>query len=195
MYLVLYWSFGSWGVDDGLAGLACTLWGVETELGIMYIVLYWSLRSNSSSILQCLCMSRHSHGLACVACDLWGTKPDLCCCCRWGNAKSPAYGTLNDYQFMRRHTNSSKRQEKAKQCWGASLSKIDDVNKVFVKYAQGTPAPAPFEQPGPALLLPKESNLRAFADIAFGIYVKKLLSARHDSVQLTRFFPLCLMGV
>jgi len=192
MYLVLYWSFGSWGVDDGLAGLACTLWGVETELGIMYIVLYWSLRSNSSSILQCLRMSRHSlrvdHGLACVACDLWGTKPDLCCCCRWGNAKSPAYGTLNDYQFMRRHTNSSKRQEKAKQCWGASLSKIDDVNKVFVKYAQGTPAPAPFEQPGPALLLPKESSLRAFADIAFGIYVRKLLSARHDSVQLTHFF-------
>ena len=73
-------------------------------------------------------------------CGAW--KPDSCCCCRWGNAKSPAYGTLNDYQFMRRHTNSSKRQEKAKQCWGASLSKIDDVNKVFVQYAQGMPAPA-----------------------------------------------------
>ena len=57
--------------------------------------------------------------------------------CRWGNAKSPAYGTLNDYQFMRRHTSSSKRAEKAKQCWGASLSKIDDVGKVFVKYAKG----------------------------------------------------------
>lgn len=57
--------------------------------------------------------------------------------CRWGNAKSPAYGTLNDYQFMRRHTSSSKRAEKAKQCWGASLSKVDDVGKVFVKYAKG----------------------------------------------------------
>ena len=61
----------------------------------------------------------------------------LCVRCRWGNAKSPAYGTLNDYQFMRRHTNSSKRAEKAKQCWGASLSKVEDVHKVFVKYAQG----------------------------------------------------------
>lgn len=57
--------------------------------------------------------------------------------CRWGNAKSPAYGTLSDYQFMRRHTSSSKRAEKAKQCWGASLSKVDDVGKVFVKYAKG----------------------------------------------------------
>lgn len=56
---------------------------------------------------------------------------------RWGNAKSPAYGTLNDYQFMRRHTSSSKRAEKAKQCWGASLAKVDDVGKVFVKYAKG----------------------------------------------------------
>lgn len=56
---------------------------------------------------------------------------------RWGNAKSPAYGTLNDYQFMRRHTSNSKRAEKAKQCWGASLNKIDDVGKVFVKYAKG----------------------------------------------------------
>lgn len=38
---------------------------------------------------------------------------------------------------MRRHTSSSKRAEKAKQCWGASLSKVDDVGKVFVKYAKG----------------------------------------------------------
>lgn len=59
--------------------------------------------------------------------------------CRWGNAKSPAYGTLNDYQFMRRHTSSSKRAEKAKQCWGTSLNKIDDVAKVFVKYSEGKP--------------------------------------------------------
>lgn len=44
---------------------------------------------------------------------------------------------MNDYQFMRRHTSSSKRAEKAKQCWGASLSKVDDVGKVFVKYAKG----------------------------------------------------------
>ena len=61
----------------------------------------------------------------------------IVCLHRWGNAKSPAYGTLNDYQFMRRHTSSSKRAEKAKQCWGTSLNKPDDVNKVFVKYARG----------------------------------------------------------
>ena len=57
--------------------------------------------------------------------------------CRWGNSKSPAYGTLNDYQFMRRHTSSSKRAEKAKQCWGTSLNKVDDVAKVFVQYSEG----------------------------------------------------------
>ena len=107
-------------------------------------------------------------------CGVW--KPALCCCCRWGNAKSPAYGTLNDYQFMRRHTNSSKRQEKAKQCWGASLSKIDDVNKVFVKYAQGMPAPALFEQPGPILLLPKESSLRACELSQLFVYVEESCS-------------------
>ncbi len=84
---------------------------------------------------------------SCIMCRIfsrWGVE---------GNAKSPAYGTLNDYQFMRRHTNSSKRQEKAKQCWGASLSKIDDVNKVFVKYAQGMPAPALCVQPDALMAL------------------------------------------
>lgn len=40
---------------------------------------------------------------------------------------------------MRRHTSNSKRAEKAKQCWGASLNKVDDVGKVFVKYAKGKP--------------------------------------------------------
>ena len=44
---------------------------------------------------------------------------------------------MNDYQFMRRHTSSSKRAEKAKQCWGTSLNKVDDVAKVFVEYSEG----------------------------------------------------------
>ena len=56
---------------------------------------------------------------------------------RWGNAKSPAYGTLSDYQFMRRHTGSEKRAEKAKAAWGTSLSSLQDVIAVFVKYTSG----------------------------------------------------------
>lgn len=27
---------------------------------------------------------------------------------RWGDSRSPAYGTLSDYQFMRRHADSDK---------------------------------------------------------------------------------------
>ena len=56
---------------------------------------------------------------------------------RWGNAKSPAYGTLSDYQFMRRHTGSEKRAEKAKAAWGTSLNSLQDVVAVFVKYTSG----------------------------------------------------------
>ena len=56
---------------------------------------------------------------------------------RWGNAKSPAYGTLSDYQFMRRHSASQKWLEKAKSAWGASLSSADDVIAVFVNYCSG----------------------------------------------------------
>lgn len=56
---------------------------------------------------------------------------------RWGNAKSPAYGTLSDYQFMRKHSGSQKGLEKARAAWGSALSSVDDVIKVFVKYCSG----------------------------------------------------------
>ncbi|KAK9806544.1 hypothetical protein WJX73_009540 [Symbiochloris irregularis] len=56
---------------------------------------------------------------------------------RWGNAKSPAYGTLSDYQFMRRHSCSGKWLQKARSAWGESLSSVDDVIKVFVSYCSG----------------------------------------------------------
>ena len=46
-------------------------------------------------------------------------------------------GTLSDYQFMRRHTGSSKRAEKAKEAWGASLNSLQDVYRVFTKYTSG----------------------------------------------------------
>ena len=56
---------------------------------------------------------------------------------RWGNAQSPAYGTLSDYQFMRRHSTNAKRLERARQQWGDSLSSVDDVISVFVNYTSG----------------------------------------------------------
>jgi len=57
---------------------------------------------------------------------------------RWGNAQSPAYGTLSDYQFMRRHSTNAKHLEKARQQWGKSLSSVEDVISVFVNYTSGT---------------------------------------------------------
>ena len=60
---------------------------------------------------------------------------------RWGNARSPAYGTLSDYQFMRRHSGSEKRREKARAAWGANLNSVADVVNVFVKYTSGAPLP------------------------------------------------------
>ena len=54
-----------------------------------------------------------------------------------GNARSPAYGTLNDYQFMRRHTSNEKRLEKAREAWGAELSTVAEVVTVFANHAAG----------------------------------------------------------
>ena len=51
-------------------------------------------------------------------------------------------GTLSDYQFMRRHTGSTKRAEKAKEAWGNSLNSLQDVYRVFTKYTSGD-APQP----------------------------------------------------
>ena len=57
---------------------------------------------------------------------------------RWGNAASPAYGTLSDYQFMRRHSTNAKRQERARAQWGESLASVEDIAAVFVKYTSGS---------------------------------------------------------
>ena len=57
-------------------------------------------------------------------------------CCRWGNAQSPAYGTLSDYQFMRPHSRE-KRQDKQRTAWGKSLESVQDVIDVFVRYCKG----------------------------------------------------------
>lgn len=50
---------------------------------------------------------------------------------------SPAYGTLSDYQFMRRHTSSDKRKAKARAAWGDSPSTLSDIIQVFVNYTTG----------------------------------------------------------
>lgn len=63
----------------------------------------------------------------------WDTFPSG----RWGNSRSPAYGTLSDYQFMRRHTANDKRREAARAAWGAELAGEDDVADVFVRYCKG----------------------------------------------------------
>jgi hypothetical protein len=56
--------------------------------------------------------------------------------CRWGNSRSPAYGTLSDYQFMRRHQSSDKRKKEATAAWGDNVASEADVIDVFVKYCK-----------------------------------------------------------
>lgn len=56
---------------------------------------------------------------------------------RWGNSRSPAYATLSEHPFMRRHTGSDKRKERARVAWGAELPGLDAVVDVFVKYCSG----------------------------------------------------------
>lgn len=57
--------------------------------------------------------------------------------CRWGDSRSPAYGTLSDYQFMRPHTSRTTRKQKALEAWGSSLSSLEDIIAVFVKFVSG----------------------------------------------------------
>lgn len=63
---------------------------------------------------------------------------------RWGDCRSPAYGTLSDYPFMRPHTRNEKRLEKAREAWGESLTCLDDVIQVFIKYTKGKSPPVMF---------------------------------------------------
>ncbi|KIZ07768.1 5,10-methylenetetrahydrofolate reductase [Monoraphidium neglectum] len=56
---------------------------------------------------------------------------------RWGNSRSPAYATLSEHPFMRRHTSNDKRRERARAAWGAALPSLEAVTDVFVRYCQG----------------------------------------------------------
>eukprot|EP00271_Cylindrocystis_brebissonii_P012969 TRINITY_DN32499_c0_g1_i1.p1 TRINITY_DN32499_c0_g1~~TRINITY_DN32499_c0_g1_i1.p1 ORF type:complete len:597 (-),score=129.56 TRINITY_DN32499_c0_g1_i1:465-2255(-) len=52
---------------------------------------------------------------------------------RWGDARSPSYGTLSDYQFARRKSRNKLLQEE----WAVPLTSTDDVQKLFVRYCEG----------------------------------------------------------
>lgn len=65
---------------------------------------------------------------------------------RWGNSSSPSYGALFDYQFMRPHTSSTKKKEKARTAWGAELTGLQDVKDVFAKYCKGEISVLPWSE-------------------------------------------------
>lgn len=62
---------------------------------------------------------------------------------RWGDSRSPAYGTLNDYQFMRPH---SKKLELKKEMWGTELAAESDVFDIFTKFCSGEIAALPWTE-------------------------------------------------
>eukprot|EP00249_Psilotum_nudum_P004775 c18272_g1_i2 orf=659-1780(-) len=52
---------------------------------------------------------------------------------RWGDSCSPGYGTLNDYQFLRRRSRNKKIQDE----WVVPLSSVEDVQELFSLYCAG----------------------------------------------------------
>lgn len=52
---------------------------------------------------------------------------------RWGDTRSPAYGALNDYQFLRRRSRSKKILEE----WVVPLSSIEDIQEKFANFCLG----------------------------------------------------------
>ena len=62
---------------------------------------------------------------------------------RWGDSRSPAYGTLSDYQFMRPHV---KKAESKLSMWGEKLASEEDVFSTFAGYCSGTVALLPWSE-------------------------------------------------
>ncbi|EFJ44235.1 hypothetical protein VOLCADRAFT_95450 [Volvox carteri f. nagariensis] len=57
---------------------------------------------------------------------------------RWADRGALQYGSLADVpQYMRRHTSTDARKERARAAWGSSLESEDDVKAVFAKYFKG----------------------------------------------------------
>lgn len=53
---------------------------------------------------------------------------------RWGDSRSPAFGTLEDYHIG---LYSKPSAEKRKQWWAEELNSVEQVNEVFVKFLEG----------------------------------------------------------
>lgn len=62
---------------------------------------------------------------------------------RWGDSRSPAYGTLSDYQFMRPHV---KKAESKLTMWGAKLVSEEDIFSTFAGYCSGAVALLPWSE-------------------------------------------------
>ncbi|GAQ85933.1 methylenetetrahydrofolate reductase [Klebsormidium nitens] len=61
---------------------------------------------------------------------------------RWGDSRSPAYGTLNDYQFLRKKSKDLKLREE----WGIDLKSSEDVFKLFARYCKGELSAFPWSE-------------------------------------------------
>lgn len=58
-------------------------------------------------------------------------------CFRWGDIRSPAYGTLGDYPFMQQHKKSEQRLIKEREAFGKALTGLSDVITIFINYTKG----------------------------------------------------------
>lgn len=61
---------------------------------------------------------------------------------RWGDARSPSYGTLSDYQFLRKRSHNLKLKED----WGVPLQSAEDIQQVFVRYCAGEVKSSPWSE-------------------------------------------------
>lgn len=61
---------------------------------------------------------------------------------RWGDARSPSYGTLSDYQFLRKRSHN----QKLKEDWGVPLKSAEDIQQVFVRYCAGEVKSSPWSE-------------------------------------------------
>eukprot|EP00250_Pteridium_aquilinum_P024796 c29616_g1_i1 orf=529-2313(-) len=52
---------------------------------------------------------------------------------KWGDSRSPAYGSYSDYQFLRRRSRNKKIQEE----WVVSLKDVKDIYELFASYCAG----------------------------------------------------------
>ena len=71
---------------------------------------------------------------------------------RWGDSRSPAYGTLSDYQFMRPHV---KKASSKLSMWGEKLTTEEDIFATFAAYCSGSVALLPWTE---MEMLSKESS-------------------------------------